>query len=273
MRTNQTHNNNNGKNSNTESKLQQKTQITQKYKSIHVLERRPMSFILDTDVPYACLFLTPVCSLRMSVPYACLFLTHVCSLRMSVPYECLFLTHVCSLHMSVPYECLFLTNVCSLRMFVPYTCLFLTHVCSLRMSVPYACLFLTHVCSLRMSVPYACLFLTHVCSLRMSVLSNVCFQWRKTFTWSLVTTVTLNLTVSIFLCSDIPWQAEWITAKVSLPNELFLIFIWEERRFRHFVERPADIFTWSTVIGLLLRHKQRLRETAKNDNYGSEIAI
>ena len=89
MRTNQTHNNNNGKNSNTESKLQQKTQITQKYKSIHVLERRPMSFILDTDVPYACLFLTPVCSLRMSVPYACLFLTHVCSLRMSVPYACL----------------------------------------------------------------------------------------------------------------------------------------------------------------------------------------
>ena len=61
MRTNQTHNNNNGKNSNTESKLQQKTQITQKYKSIHVLERRPMSFILDTDVPYACLFLTHVC--------------------------------------------------------------------------------------------------------------------------------------------------------------------------------------------------------------------
>ena len=99
-------------------------------------------------------------------------------------------------------------------------------------------MFLTHVCSLRLSVPYACLFLTHVCSLRMSVLSNVCFQWRKTFTWSLVTTVTLNLTVSIFLCSDIPWQAEWITAKVSLPNELFLIFIWKEWRS----------FEFSTII-------------------------
>jgi len=44
------------------------------------------------------------------------------------------------------------------------------------------------------------------------------------------------------------------TAKCILFNiylrrkEILLIF------FRHCVERPAKIFTWSTVIGLLLRH-------------------
>ena len=35
--------------------------------------------------------------------------------------------------------------------------------------------------------------------------------------------------------------------------------------FRHFVEHPTNIFRWSTVIGILLRHEQRLRETSKND--------
>ena len=34
-------------------------------------------------------------------------------------------------------------------------------------------------------------------------------------------------------------------------KEIILIF------FRHFVERPANIFTRSSVIGLLLRHYQR----------------
>ena len=41
--------------------------------------------------------------------------------------------------------------------------------------------------------------------------------------------------------------------------------------FRYFVERPAKIFTRSIVIGLLSRHEQRLRETAKNDNSAWEI--
>jgi len=43
--------------------------------------------------------------------------------------------------------------------------------------------------------------------------------------------------------------------------------------FRHFVECPAKILTRSTVIGLLLRHKQRLRETASNDNSAWEIDV
>ena len=45
--------------------------------------------------------------------------------------------------------------------------------------------------------------------------------------------------------------------------EILLIF------FRHFVELSAKI----NVIGLLLRHKQRLREAARNDNSAWEIVI
>jgi len=43
--------------------------------------------------------------------------------------------------------------------------------------------------------------------------------------------------------------------------------------FRQFVEHTAKIFTRSTIIGLLLRHWQRLIETAKNVNSAWEIAI
>ena len=52
-----------------------------------------------------------------------------------------------------------------------------------------------------------------------------------------------------------------------------LMFIWEERRSFWFSSVIAKFFTWSTVNGLLLRHKQRLRETAKNDNSVWEIAV
>jgi len=62
--------------------------------------------------------------------------------------------------------------------------------------------------------------------------------------------------------------AKWIIFNIYLRRkETLLIF------FRHCVERPAKIFTWSTVIGLRLRHKQRLREIAKNDNTAWEIDI
>jgi len=43
--------------------------------------------------------------------------------------------------------------------------------------------------------------------------------------------------------------------------------------FRHFIERPVKIFTWSTVIGLPLRHYHILIETAKSDNSVLEIGL
>jgi len=48
-------------------------------------------------------------------------------------------------------------------------------------------------------------------------------------------------------------------------KEIVLIF------FRHFVERPATIFTCSTIIGLRLRHQQRLRETQTNDKMNGRL--